>query len=627
MRVVRVLCLVLLAAAAPHPAGAEVTPQKRWSQVVTPHFRVAGDASDRLLRQAAERMEQLHALVGMMAPDPALRAPETTVIVFRDRRAYAPFTPLYEGKPQEVGGYFISGPMNYITVLAGAEDSARSVVFHEYVHLVMNRTAARMPTWVGEGLAEFYSTFDVTDGGRTAHVGGMLQDHLWRLQKQLLPLATLVAVDHDSPYYNERDKSSVFYAQSWALVHYLQLGADRKYAPRFGAFLEALAGGTPFAAACATQLGVTPEALEKELAAYVFSPVLYRGMIRLPERIEDLERQRPSVVPEAEVHALLGDLLRRLDGRPAAREHLDFALSLDGTQALALGSLAQVEAEASADERVRELAARAAGQPTYLTEYYRADALEQVAPDMDTDAVAIEAALRKSVELNPAFAPALTALARRLGSRVAGRDEALALVTRAIPLAPTRDDYVLIEARIHLQKGDTKTARQRLGPLMARGSTPEVKAAARELMGYVAKAEAAVASGQADTAPIPEAPRSTDAARPPAPGPPPPEFTLDLRPVADGETRVAGIIALIECGSDGLVVTVTQASGSLRLRAKTMAAVQFVSYRDDLRGAVSCGPQGTMPVLATYRAEPDATSAGVLVALEYVPAGYTPPPQ
>ena len=38
---------------------------------------------------------------------------------------------------------------------------------------------------------------------------------------KMLPLPLLFQVDPKSPYYNERDKQSIFYAQSWALMHYL----------------------------------------------------------------------------------------------------------------------------------------------------------------------------------------------------------------------------------------------------------------------------------------------------------------------------------------------------------------------------------------------------------------------
>ena len=269
--VLRLAGATLMVIATAIMARADVTPQRKWLELRSPNFRVMGDAGERDLRRVAERMEQLHALVGMLAPDAAVGVPDTTVILFRDRRAYVPFQPIYNGKPQPVAGYFAAGPMNYITLLAVAESESQSVVHHEYVHLAMDRAVGQMPAWISEGLAEFYSTFDVTDGGKTAQLGGMLQHHLWTLQQTLLPLTTLAAVDHGSPYYNERDKSSVFYAESWALVHYLQLGKERKYGARFAPFVTAIANGVPFARACTTVLGVAPEALEDELRKYVFA--------------------------------------------------------------------------------------------------------------------------------------------------------------------------------------------------------------------------------------------------------------------------------------------------------------------------------------------------------------------
>ena len=125
-------------------------PQRKWLEVRSPHFRVMGDAAERDLRQVAERMEQLHALLTMLAPQAVDRAPDTTVIVFRDRRGYQPFQPLYDGKPQDVAGYFVGGAMNYITLLAVAERESQGVVYHEYVHLALNRAVGQVAPWMGK---------------------------------------------------------------------------------------------------------------------------------------------------------------------------------------------------------------------------------------------------------------------------------------------------------------------------------------------------------------------------------------------------------------------------------------------------------------------------------------------
>ena len=83
---------------------------------------------------------------------------------------------------------------------------------------------------MNEGLAGYYSTFQVRPDGRSALMGGLIIPHLQLLQtERLLSLRELLAVDQDSPMYNEGARRSVFYAQSWALVHLLLNGQpDRR---------------------------------------------------------------------------------------------------------------------------------------------------------------------------------------------------------------------------------------------------------------------------------------------------------------------------------------------------------------------------------------------------------------
>ena len=38
-----------------------------------------------------------------------------------------------------------------------------TVIFHEYTHLLVNNTFESAPVWFNEGLAEYYSTFSITD--------------------------------------------------------------------------------------------------------------------------------------------------------------------------------------------------------------------------------------------------------------------------------------------------------------------------------------------------------------------------------------------------------------------------------------------------------------------------------
>ena len=67
----------------------------------------------------------------------------------------------------------------------------------------------------------------------------------------------------------------------------------------------------------------------------------------------------------------------------------------------------------------------------------------------------------------------------------------------------------------------------------------------------------------------------------------------------------------------------------LKLAAKQLSEVDFISYRSDTPGALNCGPLATpLRVLITYRTRPATTPAGMIdgdaVAIELVPEDYTP---
>src|SRR5205085_3851283 len=88
-------------------------------------------------------------------------------------------------------------------------------------HFVTSRTGDWMPLSLTEGLAQFYENTEVLEN--EVRIGLGIAGSLELLQRnQLLPLPTLLTVDLHSPYYHEENSASVFYAESWALTHYLK---------------------------------------------------------------------------------------------------------------------------------------------------------------------------------------------------------------------------------------------------------------------------------------------------------------------------------------------------------------------------------------------------------------------
>jgi hypothetical protein len=129
--------------------------------------------------------------------------------------AFTPFKPLYQGKPVASAGSFVGRQdANYIAVVTEGDVDRMRIVFHEYAHLVISNVLRHVPAWLSEGLAEFYSTYELR-GGREAVLGRVIPYHLQRLQEtRLLKLDELLSVDRQFPLYNEKDRRSVFYALS-----------------------------------------------------------------------------------------------------------------------------------------------------------------------------------------------------------------------------------------------------------------------------------------------------------------------------------------------------------------------------------------------------------------------------
>jgi TPR repeat protein len=139
--------------------------------------------------------------------------------------------------------------------------------YHEYIHLLFRLNFGPVPLWFEEGLAEYYGNTVIRDEDLLR--GAIIPWHVLRLRgERLLPLPELLAIDRHSPHYNEQSKAGVFYAQSWAFVHFLLQGADRVHAERLNRLANALHRGTAPADALAAAFDDLP-GFQAQLERYV----------------------------------------------------------------------------------------------------------------------------------------------------------------------------------------------------------------------------------------------------------------------------------------------------------------------------------------------------------------------
>ncbi len=141
----------------------------KWTRLSSDHFVFVGDASEREMRDIAQRLEQFRETVGHLVSNEATTsAVPTIVMVFQNERSFAPFKPQFQGKPVSVAGYFVgTEDVNYIAVNAAQDTEAYGLIFHEYAHFLIRNEVASAPSWVNEGLAQLYETFTSTNAGKT----------------------------------------------------------------------------------------------------------------------------------------------------------------------------------------------------------------------------------------------------------------------------------------------------------------------------------------------------------------------------------------------------------------------------------------------------------------------------
>lgn len=465
-----------------------------WRSVRTNNLLVIGNADPEKLRQVAVWLEFFHTAFGRLVAHNVLDASvPTTVIVFRDDASFVPFKPLYQGRPANLAGFFQPGDdVNYIAMsLDPRQRDPLAVAFHEYVHLHMEDNVPRAPVWLNEGLAEFYGHLQFN--GTEALLGVPLPYLNLLRNQELLPLSTLLSIDHTSPYYNEQNKSGVLYGESWLLVHYLMLGGPGRQ-DQFQRFLQQVSRGEDVARSLESSFGMTLDALDKELRDYVNRAELptLRLTTNDPQSYSYTAIQRTSL-SDAEASYYLGDLLLHINRADEAERYFKQAIALDPNLTLAYASLGQlcIWQKRFAEAR-RYLERGAASSPNYLTHYQYAWLLtrEALAPagriDSPETAATIREHLAQAIKLAPEYAPSYYVFALVDFVRDERRDEALEMALKAHRLAPTKTNYTLLLAEIYAQRSDVASARELAEPL-TRDADAKVRDDAQDLLDRVNK--------------------------------------------------------------------------------------------------------------------------------------------
>lgn len=605
-----------------------------WTSVQSKNFLLVGNAKERDIRKVAARLEQFReAFLHLLPAEHFDASVPLTVVVFKDDAAYRPFEPLYSGQSTGVVGFFQSNAdVDYITLSVDRKHvrSADALAFHEYVHLLVRNSFGNAPLWLNEGLAEYYSTFELSDGNKKVTLGRALNYRAQTLrERELLPLAALFQVDEHSPYYTEQEKRNLFYAESWALIHYL-LSSNRR--AQLSTYLELLAKGGSVEDAFRQAFQTDFATLETELRAYLRLNKFPQQVINLDKRLEfDATLTRSAPLTPAETQFYLGDLLLHTNRLDEAAVYLKKALALDPNFARAHASLGVLDVRQNRFAEARKhLEIASTGSQSYLVHYYYAYVLSREAMGSDNlangyyeaeTAELMRSELKKAIQLAPNFAEAYRLLAFINLARDERLDEAIELIRKAINLSPRRQEFLLLLAQVHLRREEFDLTRRILEPLVHSSPSAQVRSQAQVLLASVADREIYLARVRALEKIAADASKEevpTGVLQPcdaPHPGP-------QLKKRRFSGEQVCGLLVRIECDEDGVILVLEAGERTLRLRNESLNGIRFVTYTMDVRGQVTCGSRApATPVLVTYRlrGNVEGQTDGEVIAVEFVP--------
>ena len=229
-----------------------------WRELVSEHFVLRTDRGEGDAREALTTLEQSYvALRDIGFAGTRLAGKQVNVVHFARKQDYLQFA------PPGAGGYFLPHMPNErrpepTVVVWGDLDAAQRATFqHELAHMFVGASLGAMPTWLNEGLAQYYETLLLEDG--YAYVGRPIMDkRAWRRAQWgnrdgilLVPIGQVPSVkqltrmdlaafhaQEGGPGFSteQRRRRKVNYLGAFGLVHMLL--QDGKYQPVFDAYMS-----------------------------------------------------------------------------------------------------------------------------------------------------------------------------------------------------------------------------------------------------------------------------------------------------------------------------------------------------------------------------------------------------
>ncbi len=445
---------------------------EQWIEARSEHFRVLTDSNEKQARRVLDQFERMRWMFHALFPKANVDPVEPIVVLAakntKSFQALEPAAYLAKGQLKLAGLFMRVYDKNYVLLRLDAEfEHPFASVYHEYTHLQFSGDAAWLPLWLSEGLAEFIQNTDIRN--KDVWLGEPSPDDILYLrQNRLIPLPVLFKVDHNSPYYHEEQKGSVFYSESWALTHFLEVTDREKGTHRMDDYIRLVSQHEDPLTAAEKAFGDLKQ-FQGALESYIRASSYKQFVLNSAAAPIDESAYKVRALTETEANAVRADVLMGVQREKEAQALIEAVLNADPKNAQAHETMGARAYHADRlDEALKQYGEAVKLDSDNYFAYFNFANLT-LETGQRSDDPEIEKSLRMAIKLNPRFYPASEFLVTVLSSLDRDAD-AIAVLEDAQKMAATPLDAAKARVRI-AQIQQAQAARKRAAAASAQTTT------------------------------------------------------------------------------------------------------------------------------------------------------------
>lgn len=468
--------------------------EKPWIELRSANFVVIANAGEGNARDIAWQFEQVRVAFQLLWPW-AHRESGRPFVAFalrgeNDLRALAP--EFWEKGGDGASAVSVRGrDKDYVALVAGLAlpDNVRTnPYFYAYWGYADQTLAAnypgRLPPWYQRGLDDFFANTLVQK--KQVQLGRPINHHIRRLgEGPHLSLAEILGADWQSRWLTDDERRRTFDAHAWMLVHYLTLGENRVWLPKFNQCSALLKQGVKPDAAFAQAMGdvaAVDRGFNNYIGRSLYTFVAFNTDVNVKPAGFSVRTLSPS-----ETLALRAGFHVAMSRPSEARALLAEARTAEPPSILTDEVEAVLLDTEHKDKEALDVYTRAAkgGSSNFYVYYRRGSLLWQ--PDSSKEIVAeAAAAYTEAVRLNPDNAWAETSLARALAEVEPG-ERSIAAARKATALEPGVVAHRLALTQALFSAGKTDDARREAERSLVLATEADDRADAQRWIDHIAR--------------------------------------------------------------------------------------------------------------------------------------------